>query len=107
MTSAAGVQRILIENGGFVFGTETVDFAKIPRVASAVNGISLNPSTTGNPVIISAGIGSDTNIDIDIRPKGTGLMRYGAHAAITTETVTGYIQIKDNAGNIRKLAVIS
>lgn len=51
--------------------------------------------------------GSDTNIDIKFVPKGTGLMRFGAHTAIGAETVTGFVTIRDEAGNSRKVAIVS
>ena len=54
----------------------------------------------------SAGSG-EANIDLALTPKGTGRVRYGTHAAIVAEIVTGYIEIKDAAGTVRKLAVIS
>jgi hypothetical protein len=74
--------------------------------ATWVNWWALSGATTNNPPTLSA-TGADTNVDLRITTKGTGVVRFGTHAAITTETVTGYIQIKDSAGNIRKLAVIS
>ena len=54
----------------------------------------------------SAGSG-DADIDLALTPKGTGRVRYGTHAAVVAEVVTGYIEIKDAAGTVRKLAVIS
>jgi hypothetical protein len=54
----------------------------------------------------SAGTG-DANIDITFTPKGTGNVRFGTHAALSGETVTGYITIKDSSGTLRKLAVVS
>lgn len=54
----------------------------------------------------SAGTGA-ANIDVAITPKGTGRVRYGTHSAIGAETVTGYIEIKDAGGTVRKLAVVS
>jgi hypothetical protein len=54
----------------------------------------------------SAGTGA-TDIDIALTPKGTGRVRYGTHAAIAAETVTGYIEIKDAGGTVRKIAVVS
>jgi hypothetical protein len=54
----------------------------------------------------SAGTG-EANIDLALTPKGTGRVRYGTHAAVVAEVVTGYIEIKDAAGTVRKLAVIS
>lgn len=54
----------------------------------------------------SAGTG-EANIDVAIVPKGTGAVRFGTHAGIAAETVTGYITIKDAGGTSRKLAVVS
>jgi len=54
----------------------------------------------------SAGTG-DANIDVQLTPKGTGRVRFGTHAAVTTETLTGYIIIKDSGGTERKVAVVS
>ena len=46
------------------------------------------------------------NSDFKIQ-TGTGKLRLGTPAAITTETLSHYIPIKDEAGNDIKLAVIS
>lgn len=54
----------------------------------------------------SAGTGQ-ADIDLALTPKGTGRVRYGTHSAIGAETVTGYIEIKDAGGTVRKLAVVS
>lgn len=54
----------------------------------------------------TAGTGTD-NIDLRLTPAGTGLVMFGTHSAIAAETVTGYITVKDAAGNTRKLAVVS
>jgi hypothetical protein len=65
--------------------------------------------TAANQVILAAetaGTGAD-DIDVTLTPAGTGRVRYGTHAAVTTETVTGFIEIKDAGGTIRKLAVVS
>jgi len=78
----------------------------VGHVASAVNYLQVTGSATGNAVTIS-GAGSDSNIDFAITPKGTGVLRFGAHRDIAAETVTGYITIKDSEGNTRKLAVLS
>jgi hypothetical protein len=59
----------------------------------------------GTPFIRAAGV--DTNIDLRLLPKGTGRVRFGAHSAIGSETVSGYIEIKDNGGTVRKIAVVS
>jgi hypothetical protein len=54
----------------------------------------------------SAGTG-EANIDLALTPKGTGRVRFGTHAAIDAETVTGYIEIKDEGGTVRKVAIVS
>src|SRR3546814_11516431 len=48
-----------------------------------------------------------TDMDLHLEAKGTGNIRFGAHAAVGAETVTGYITVTDAAGTVRKLAVIS
>lgn len=54
----------------------------------------------------TAGTGAD-DLDVLLTPAGTGAVRFGTHSAIAAETVTGYITIKDAAGNARKVAVVS
>jgi len=55
-------------NGELVLVTE--------GVASAVNYVHVTNSATGNDLIIAAA-GTDTNVDIDIQPKGTGKVLIG------------------------------
>jgi hypothetical protein len=65
--------------------------------------------TASGQVILAAetaGTGDD-NLDVTLTPAGTGAVRFGTHAAVTTETVTGYIEIKDAGGTVRKIAVVS
>jgi hypothetical protein len=52
---------------------------------------------TGADLLLSGGTGSVAN----------GMVRIGTHSAIGAETVTGYIEIKDAGGTVRKLAVVS
>jgi len=89
----------------FASGAGLIQF-QVNHTASAVNYAQITGSATGNAVTTSAS-GSDSNIDFAIAPKGTGVLRFGTHSAIAAETVTGYITIKDSAGNTRKLAVLS
>jgi hypothetical protein len=51
--------------------------------------------------------GSDTNIDIALTPKGTGVLRFGTLTANADAPITGYITIKDSSGTTRKLAIIA
>ncbi len=63
-------------------------------------------AATGNAPSINA-LGTDTNIDLALTPKGTGRLRFGTHTANADAPITGYIEILDSSGTIRKLAVIS
>jgi hypothetical protein len=78
----------------------------IAHTASAVNYLQVTGSATGNAATLSAQ-GSDTNIDLALTPKGTGKVRFGTHTGTADVAVTGYIEVKDSAGNVRKLAVIT
>lgn len=84
--------------------------AQIFRVSHQTNGVNylqVKNAATGGAPSIGAGLSSDTNVDIAFTPKGTGVLRFGTHSALGAETVTGFITIKDAAGNSRKLAVVS
>lgn len=52
-------------------GSSGAKQVEISHVASAVNYLELKGNTAGNPARISA-LGADTNIDINLIPKGTG-----------------------------------
>lgn len=80
--------------------------AKIEALTDSANYILLSGApTTADPAVSAAG--ADTNIDLKLQPKGTGVVRFGGVTAITTETLTGFIFIKDAGGAIRKLGVVS
>lgn len=75
--------------------------------ATEANYVALTGSASAAGIVeITAG-GSDTDLDVRMTPKGTGTVRFGTHAALSGETVSGYITVKDAAGNSRKLAVVS
>jgi hypothetical protein len=95
-------------SGSHVFRTNgTVRQFQINHVTSAVNYGVVTGSIAGNAVPFTVA-GSDTNIDLALTPKGTGLVRFGTYGSLasTTFSIDGFIEIKDSAGNIRKLAVI-
>lgn len=55
--------------------------------ASAVNNVQVADATTTNPPVISA-IGSDTNIDLKLSPKGTGIVNIPGVVYSSTLTIT-------------------
>lgn len=77
----------------------------VSRTASAVNNLNITGAAAGSAPVLSV-VGSDTNIDLTLTPKGTGYVQFGTHTA-TALTISGYIEIKDSAGNVRKLAVVT
>jgi ribosomal protein S11 len=78
---------------------------QIEKTANGVNGLGVRPGATGVPGELLA-IGSDTNIDLQLRPKGGGLVKFGALTATTDAPITGYVEVKTNDGTTRRLAVI-
>jgi hypothetical protein len=71
-----------------------------------VNFLQVQGNTATNAPILSSQ-GSDTNIDLVLTPKGTGNVRFGTFTTLGAEVITGYIEVKDSGGTIRKLAVIA
>jgi hypothetical protein len=56
---------------------------------------------------VTLGTGADLCLKGGTGSAANGMVMIGTHSAVGAETVTGYIQIKDEAGNVRKLAVLS
>ena len=51
--------------------------------------------------------GVDTDINLELKPKGAGLVQFGTTVAVGAETITHYITIRDASGTATKLAVLS
>jgi hypothetical protein len=81
---------------GYVSSGTSINFLE---TAGGANGTNSSPKIEAT--------GATTDIDIRLIPKGAGLFRYGTHAALGGETVTGFVTIKDSGGTVRKLAVVS
>lgn len=62
-------------------------------------------NTTNMPTLIADG--ASANTDIRLSPKGTGRVRFGTWTSSGDVAVNGYIEVKDFAGNVRKLATIA
>jgi hypothetical protein len=72
-------------------------------ITTAVNYINVDGSVAGSAPSFSC-IGTDTNIDLALTPKGTGLVRFGTYTA-GAPTATGYISIKAADGTTYKVLV--
>ena len=102
--TAANGQRMAFTDSGVLF-TDIVGNSnqfQIYTTANAANRLAVAASVSGSTPSISA-VGSDTNIDVSLFPKGTGLVRYGTYTSTGDVACNGYIEIKDAAGNVRKL----
>lgn len=85
-------------------GTTSIQF-QITNTTNAVNRLEVTGGVAGAAPVLAC-LGSDTNIDLTLTPKGTGNVRFGTYTA-TVSTITGYIEIKDSGGTTRRLAVVS
>lgn len=89
-----------------LIGPGGVSVASFLHQSGGCNFLQFYDAPTGSgPLIFAAGV--DANIDIPIVPKGAGRVRFGALQSVSDTPISGYIEIKDAGGVVRKLAVIS
>lgn len=89
------------------FGNSTALIAfSVQNAATQVNYLQATGSATTVPPALSS-VGSDTNIDLRLSPKGAGSVQFGTYTASADAPTTGYITIKDSTGTARKLAIIT
>lgn len=84
----------------------------LSRSAAATLQLGLDHATTPTAQTIKAhgvttGTGADLILEGGTGSVADGKVRFGTHAGVAAEVVTGYITIKDAGGTDRKLAVIS
>jgi hypothetical protein len=89
--------------GAHGFATNNTTQFYVAHTASAVNYLQVTGAATGVSPTISAQ-GSDTNIDLALTPKGTGVLSFGTYTAGIVAQA-GYITIKDAGGTTRRLLV--
>ena len=80
-----------IVDGGFIADANGNEAIVLQTASSAVNAIEITNSASGGAVVIGA-MGDDTNVDIDISPKGSGEVNIAAgnlNYAGTAVTATG------------------
>jgi len=74
--------------GTSILDTNGNELAKVTATSSAVNEFTIANAATGNDPTLSA-TGGDSNIDIAIKPKGTGESVFGTGAASAAITSSG------------------
>lgn len=102
-TQSNGIAQLNFENNIFYVQSQATGSSQlaISILDNAANALQLEPALTGSPVIVAA-LGTDTNIDIQLAPKGTGLIWVGPYTA-STIVPTGYLEVKDSTGTLRKI----
>jgi hypothetical protein len=103
-------------NIGLVMGPKGTGTFAVLTDGAAFTGFVVNPRATNGDtwietqrnvgfvdLVAASGV---TNGDIRLTPKGTGLVRFGTRTASADAAITGYIEIRDAGGTIRRLAVI-
>ena len=68
-----------LDVNGNAIGNGTLELLKFVETGSAVNEFTITNNSTGNNPILSA-TGDDTNIGINLAPKGTGVVQSGGSA---------------------------
>ncbi|NUB13814.1 hypothetical protein GAY28_14565 [Azospirillum brasilense] len=79
---------------------------RVTNGGAAVNFMAAQGSATGQPVQFQA-FGSDADVDIYLRPKGAGVVRFGTWTSNADAAVNGFIYLRDAGGTLRKLATIA
>jgi len=101
-----------------IFASDSSTFPEIAfqKISSIINnylilrdtgGISHLTIQNGNTQVNVQTEGTSANINLALNTKGTGRLRFGTHTASIDSPITGYVEILDAGGNIRKLAIIS
>jgi hypothetical protein len=85
----ANGNNILIDDGNFIGDENGAEQIKFATTASAVNEMTATNAATGNAPELSA-TGGDTNVDLNLTPKGIGRVTLNGGAKIqqTAEKVT-------------------
>ena len=76
-----------IADAGFIADANGNEQIIFQTTSSAVNELEVTNAATGNPPILGAS--GETNVDVHIKPKGTGETRIGTGAAAATLTTSG------------------
>jgi hypothetical protein len=73
-------------------GANPANSVEIDSVASAVDALKLTGGVTGNPGSATVGVvGTDTNISINVTPKGTGVVNLNGNTITNTLSANGTV----------------
>jgi len=86
-------------------GATRVGFLDATSASTGQTYVGLSYDSVNNRAELKALTGGTGYRDVYIAREA--FLMFGTHASIGSETVTGYIEVKDSTGAIRKLAVVS
>jgi hypothetical protein len=89
-----------------LFQINALNAFQVSGTGTVVNRLLARAAIAGAAPALEA-VGTDTDIDLTLTPKGAGNVRFGTYTANMALTIQGYIEIKDSGGTLRKLAVIA
>lgn len=103
ISNSAAAQNLLFSDIGVLFRNgNAVNLLQIAASDTYVNGIAITPGNASVSPAIGA-VGSDTNLNLTLTPKGTGVVNFaGAQVIGTAGTQAGYVLIAIN-GSMFKL----
>ena len=77
--------------GTSILDTNSNELLKLTATGSAINELTLANAATGNGPTVSATSSSDSNVDININPLGTGVLKSGTAAVKIAGTETIWV----------------
>jgi hypothetical protein len=109
--AAAGKIAMKVGSSGSVSlgGADGTQGVLVVQRASQINyfGMYGGIATDASGALNMVAEGASAVVDIRLTPKGaTGRVQFGAYAAYQGTPITGTVEIRDQAGNLRKLAVV-
>lgn len=107
--STSGKQKQLVASNTYLslLGNNSKQVVTFQDSFTGDNYLNIGNAATGVAPFVQAVSAVDTDVDLRLLPQGAGLVRFGTWTSNADTAVTGYITIKDAAGNTRKIATIA
>jgi hypothetical protein len=77
---------------------------QVTGTGTVVNRLRATAAIAGASPVFDV-VGTDTDIDLTLTPKGAGVVKFGTYTVSALLAVAGYITIKDSGGTTRRLLV--
>lgn len=102
VSADASSQRLLFADTGFLIqNSNNISMLQVDVSSGFVNGLKVSPAAAGIGPTLTAQ-GSDTNIDLRLASKGTGLVDFrGVTAVASAGSQVGYVVLKFNGSSLK------